>query len=125
MTMNAAVLEATLQRQLSCLTPEQLRELAGLVERLIVALYPEQIDVFGSQARGDAGPDSDVDLLIVVPPTDIPGHRLSQQAYRAAGEHPLSLDRLVMPTDEFAWRRRSPASLPSTVLREGKLIYAT
>lgn len=42
-------------------------DLARIVERLIAALRPERIDVFGSQARGDARVDSDVDLLVIVP----------------------------------------------------------
>lgn len=122
--MTAPRLEETLQQQLPRLSPDKVQELAGLVEQLIAALQPEQIYVFGSQARGDARPDSDVDLLIVVPPTDIPGYKLAQRAYLALGPHWLSLDLIVMPSDEFAWRRRSVASLPSTVLREGKQIYA-
>jgi predicted nucleotidyltransferase len=37
-----------------------------MVERIVKRFSPEQVILFGSQARGDAGPDSDVDLLVVM-----------------------------------------------------------
>ena len=43
-------------------TPEKLRE---AVRRLVEAAHPRQIILFGSHARGDARPDSDVDLCLV------------------------------------------------------------
>ena len=39
--------------------------LAALVSRLVAALDPQMIWLFGSRARGDARPDSDFDLLVV------------------------------------------------------------
>ena len=38
-----------------------------MVTEIVHAVRPERVYVFGSQARGDAQPDSDVDLLVVVP----------------------------------------------------------
>lgn len=40
--------------------------LARIIRRLVTAYEPEQIFLFGSRARGDPGPDSDYDLLLVV-----------------------------------------------------------
>lgn len=42
-------------------------KLAEVVRRLIEAYDPEKIYLFGSKARGDAGPDSDYDLMVIVP----------------------------------------------------------
>ena len=42
-------------------------KLAEIVRRLVEAYQPERIYLFGSMARGDAGPDSDYDLLVLVP----------------------------------------------------------
>jgi predicted nucleotidyltransferase len=106
------------------MTPEDARELARILQRLIVALQPERIHVFGSQARGDVTPDSDTDLLIVVSSADELPHRLDQAAYRAMGPRNLSVDVLVMTREEFDRRARAVASLPATVLREGRLLYA-
>ncbi len=41
--------------------------LADVVRRLVNAYRPERFYPFGSVARGDAGPDSDYDILVVVP----------------------------------------------------------
>ncbi|MBI2941886.1 MAG: nucleotidyltransferase domain-containing protein [Chloroflexi bacterium] len=103
---------------------EDARELARLIERLVAALAPERVYVFGSQARGDATPESDFDLLVVVPESKEPTYRLAQTAYRAMGRRNLSVDVLVMAREEFERRSRAVASLPATVLREGKMLYA-
>jgi uncharacterized protein len=111
-------------RELSHLSREEADELAMVMRRLIDALRPERIYLFGSQARGDLHQDSDIDLLLVVPHPDQPSYRLAQAAYRAAAPHSLDLEILVMPTEEFTRRSRAVASLPATVLREGRLLYA-
>jgi len=57
--------------------------LAEIVRRLAEAYRPERIYLFGSTARGDAGPDSDYDLMIIVP-EDAPSYLRSEDlAYRA------------------------------------------
>jgi uncharacterized protein len=38
-----------------------------MVRRIVEQFHPERVILFGSHARGDAGPDSDVDLLVVMP----------------------------------------------------------
>lgn len=49
-----------------------------------MAVYqPERIYLFGSTARGDAGPDSDYDILIVVPDTAAPELQDERLAYEA------------------------------------------
>mgnify|MGYP005865203373 CR=1 FL=1 len=55
---------------------------AEMVQRLVAALKPERISLFGSHARGQAEPDSDYDLLVVVPTSDLSAHRRDQWAYR-------------------------------------------
>jgi hypothetical protein len=55
--------------------------LAEIVHRLVAAYEPERIYLFGSRARGDAGSDSDYDLLVVVPDGAPPERRRSRLAY--------------------------------------------
>ena len=59
-------LEARIRRELPHLTEEDRCALARIMERLIDAYEPERIYLFGSKARGDWGPDSDFDLMVVV-----------------------------------------------------------
>lgn len=62
---------------------EQDPVLREMVDRLVHALRPERIYLFGSRARGDIGPDSDYDLLAVVPDSDLAPHRRDVLAFRA------------------------------------------
>jgi uncharacterized protein len=117
-------LETNVRRELPLMSQEDARELARILQRLIDALQPERIHVFGSQACGDTTPDSDVDLLVVVPFSNEPPYRRAQAAYHAMAGRKLSVDVLVMTREEFDSRAPALASLPATVLREGKLVYA-
>jgi uncharacterized protein len=100
-------------------------ELREIVTQLVRAYEPEFVYLFGSQARGDAGPDSDYDLLLVVPDNAPPERRRSRLAYEtlwAAGVRG-AVDALVCTHSYFDARRHLKASLPGTVLREGRLLY--
>jgi predicted nucleotidyltransferase len=95
-----------------------------MVDRLVDALHPERIYLFGSRARGDAGPDSDYDLLAVVPESDLAPHRRDVLAFRALCGVGAAKDVVVYTRAEFESRSRVASSLPATVLREGQLVYA-
>jgi len=78
------VLQQDLAERIHCELPRldeyEVCELARVIERLAEAFQPERIYVFGSQARGEATPNSDIDLLIVVAQSNEPAHRLAQAA---------------------------------------------
>lgn len=103
---------------------EQDSVLCEMVERLVRALHPERIYLFGSRARGDAGHDSDYDFLAVVPESDLAPHRRDVLAFRALCGVGAPKDVVVYTRQEFESRSRAVSSLPATVLREGKLVYA-
>ena len=104
---------------------EQDTVLREMVDRLVHALHPDRIYLFGSRARGEAGPDSDYDLLVVVSASDLPAHRLDLLAFRALCRVGAAKDVVVYTREEFEWRSRAASSLlPATVLREGSLVYA-
>ena len=98
-------------------------KLAEIVRRLVKAYQPERIYLFGSMARGDAGPDSDYDLLIVVPDEAASVRQSSDLAYRALRGTGIAVDVLVWPRTRFEARKHAVASLPATVLREGRLLH--
>jgi predicted nucleotidyltransferase len=122
--MSEPSLTERIQRELPHLSLPQVEELAQAVQRLVQAFHPERIYVFGSQARGTPRPDSDIDLLVVVPSSNLPGYRRDQEAYQALGWHSLPLEIIVMTRAEFDERLPALASLPATVAREGRLLYA-
>jgi len=94
-----------------------------MVRRLVTAYQPEKIYLFGSVARGDAGPDSDFDILLVVSDTAAPDLRDCDPGYRALRGLGVAKDILVWTRSDFESRLALRASLPSTVLREGRLLY--
>ncbi len=98
--------------------------LAEIVRRLVAALEPERIYLFGSLARGEAGPHSYYDLMVVVRGSDLPGYRRDQIAYRALRGIGVPKDVTVWTRAEFDRRAHLKASLPGTILREGKLLHA-
>lgn len=102
------------------------RTLGEIVLRLKAAYQPERIYLFGSKARGDGGPDSDYDLLLVVPDDAPPERRDSKLAYQVLWSlpAPASVDAVVCRSSWFHARTHLKASLPGTVLREGRLLHA-
>src|SRR5690348_3959414 len=89
--------------------------LAEAVRRLVEALQPERIYLFGSRARGDAHADSDYDLLVVVPEAHDSTLHLSQRAYGSLHGVQLPVDVLVMTRTEFEEWIPAVASLSATV----------
>jgi predicted nucleotidyltransferase len=106
------------------LTEEDVRALAGIVERLAEAYEPDRIYLFGSKARGDYGPDSDFDLLVVVPDDAPEDRKRSRLAYERLWGTGTAADVLVWTRGRFESRAHLRASLPGTILREGRLLYA-
>jgi uncharacterized protein len=98
--------------------------LVSIVDRLIAIYRPERIYLFGSAARCEAGPDSDYDIMIVVSDATPLGMRDTGPAYRALWRLGAAVDLLVWTRAQFDSRLHLRASLPSTVQREGKLLYA-
>ena len=106
-------------------TSEHGEQLGTVVQRLVAALRPERIYLFGSRARGDDDQDSDFDLLVVVPEVIGSPYRLQQRAYGVLWGLRAPVDVLVVSRERFERQRGVVASLPATVEREGHLLYAS
>lgn len=98
--------------------------LAEAVQRLKKVCPVDRVSLFGSVARGDAGPDSDFDFLLVVPDGLAPLSEAWARAYEALCSLRIPVDIQLWPRSLFERQLRLRASLPATVLREGKLLYA-
>jgi predicted nucleotidyltransferase len=99
-------------------------QLTEVVQRLIEAYAPERVYLFGSNARGDAGPDSDYDLLLVVPDDAAPERKRAKLAYATLWGTGTAVDVLVWTRSSFDRRVHLPTSLPATIIREGRLLHA-
>jgi predicted nucleotidyltransferase len=98
--------------------------LAEIVRRLVAAYRPERIYLFGSRARGEGGPDADYDLMVIVSDDVSPEGRRGRIAYEALRGTGTAADVLVWTRDAFESRLPLRASLPSTIVAEGRLLYA-
>lgn len=99
--------------------------LAEILRRLVIAYEPLRIYLFGSKAREDEGPDSDYDLMIVVPDDAPPERRHSRLAYQVLRGTGQAADVLVWTQEAFDKRLHLPASLPATIIEEGRVLHAT
>ena len=99
------------------------KEIRQMVRRIVSLFHPERIILFGSHARGDAGPDSDVDLLIVMPYF---GSRWEKQVEirLALKSIPIPKDIVVTTPEDFLWRKEVPGTIERPAAQEGKVLYA-
>jgi len=97
--------------------------LSEMVRRLAAVYRPRGIYLFGSTARGDAGPDSDYDLMVIVPDESPDELKKSTPGYAALRGLGVAKDILVSTATNFDRQLHLRASFPSTILREGRLVY--
>ena len=98
--------------------------LREIVRRITGAYHPLRVYLFGSKARGTAGPDSDYDLLVVMSDDAPPQLKRSKLAYQSLWGVRKATDVLICTEGWFLSRASVVTSLPATVIREGKLLYA-
>ena len=97
--------------------------IAEITRRLVEYYHPERIYLFGSVARGDAGPDSDLDFCVVLA-DDAPKGLYRPGVHRALWGIGTAADVVALPASDFERRAAHvKASLPATVVCEGKLLY--
>jgi predicted nucleotidyltransferase len=96
--------------------------LQEMVRRLVEAIDPDRIILFGSRVRGDARPDSDVDLLVIKDSPD-PPHKRSIPAYRALGGISAPTDILWRTPEEVEEWAGARNYVTTRAMREGRLLY--
>jgi len=90
------------------------------VNRVLRAAPGSRVIVFGSWARGDASPDSDLDILVVEPEVKNRYDEMVRLA-RLLGEHLVPADVIVISQSSFERWRDVPNSLAWRAVREGRL----
>lgn len=95
---------------------------AAMVRRIVTRFSPDKVILFGSHATGRAGPDSDVDLLVVIP---LAGSKADRELeIRAAlRSYRLPKDVIVTTPEAFAWRRSVPGTIERAASRNGRVLY--
>ena len=96
--------------------------LAEVVRRIVEVARPDRIILFGSAARGDAGPESDLDLLVVKRGVEH-RRRLAQLIYRRLLGVEVPVDVLVVTPEDIEESRDKVGTIIGPALREGREVY--
>ena len=96
-----------------------------IVKAVVEASDPERIILFGFTVRGDAGPDSDVDLLVVEKESSFKGGRRSESSRirRALWRFSVPIDILLFTPEEVDKWKDSTNHIIARSLREGRVLY--
>jgi len=93
-----------------------------LVSRIVEAVHPRRIVLFGSAARGQMGPHSDVDLLVVMPEGTHRRHT-AQHLYRTLTGLGVAKDIVVVTESDVRDYGDNPSLVLYPALREGRELY--
>ena len=96
--------------------------LQEIVRRIVEAVAPEKIILFGSAARGQMGPDSDLDLLVVK--AGVHRRKTAQTLYQVLSGIGVSKDIVVVTPDDLKQYQDAVGMIIRPALREGKVLYA-
>jgi predicted nucleotidyltransferase len=96
--------------------------LREIVRRVVEVAQPQRIILFGSAARGEMGPHSDFDLL-VIKGGPVHRRRLAQQIRRRLCGVGHAVDLIVATPEDIARYGQSPYLIYRSALREGKALY--
>jgi predicted nucleotidyltransferase len=105
------------------MTKEIKSKLDQAVQRLVKEFNPNKIILFGSQAWGTPDAGSDVDILVIVPASDVPPTRRASQAYRCLQGLRMPFEVIVSTQKEIERYRSVPASLTRKILEQGEVLY--
>jgi predicted nucleotidyltransferase len=106
----------------SPLIEQRLSAMAAVIHQVIPG---SEVRLFGSRARGQAGPDSDIDLLITAPDSWLEHHHrfaVLNDLWEQLAQADVSLDLLLYSESECEARRHWRSHVIGRAYREGKLL---
>lgn len=95
--------------------------LQEVIRRIVEIAQPEKVILFGSAARGEMGPNSDVDVLVIK--AGVHRRELARAIYRGLRRVGCAVDVVVATPEDIARYGDCPALVLEPALREGKVVY--
>ena len=97
-------------------------KLTEIIEKIVAAVHPTKIYLFGSRVRGDIHPDSDYDFLIIY------DGNLSKREVKLAirqmfGLADIGMDLFVLSTPEYEWQKNVATTLGMEVNLTGQVVH--
>ena len=99
------------------------REINDLVNRIVEAVSPLKVILFGSAARDDMTAHSDYDFLVVMP-DGVHKRQTAQYLYKQLAETGSSVDILVTGVSDLEKHKTNIGLIYKTAVEEGKTLYA-
>ena len=102
------------------LSPQSVQD---IVDQIVSLVNPTRVILFGSAARGTAGPDSDLDILVVMPNGN---HRrkTAQLLYKTVRRNGIPIDFVVATESDLIRHKDDFWTVICPALREGQVLYA-
>lgn len=98
------------------------KHLEDLVNRVVRTVQPLRIILFGSAAKGQTGPDSDLDVLVVMP-DGVHRRHTAQRLYRVLADLGIPKDLVVVTESDVRQFGDEPSLVIHPALKEGKELY--
>ena len=98
------------------------RLLQGVVEKIVAAVHPLRIILFGSAARGEMGPNSDLDLLVVMP-DGVHRRRTAQMLFSSLSGIGVPKDVIVVTRSDLIEYGDNPSLVIFPAMIDGKELY--
>ncbi len=99
------------------------KQITKITNQIVKKFHPEKIILFGSYAGGDANPDSDIDLLVVM---TVEGSKREKAVEIGVALHNIKIpkDIIVTTPEEFEWRKDIAGTIERPAFRQGRILYA-
>ncbi len=100
------------------------KQIQSICKVIVSEFHPEKIVLFGSFAYGKPTPDSDIDLLLVMPFEGSPFHQASvilSHVIKSAGVLPMDL--LVRTAEQVGERVQMGDRFIGEIIERGKVLY--
>jgi len=98
------------------------QKLQQIAQRIVAVAQPVRVILFGSYGRGDAGPDSDLDIMVIKRRVDNRGEEMIRLR-KAVGNIDIGVDVLVYSEMEYERRSQVPGTVLYWARKEGRSLY--